>query len=53
MSPEFTMRWQWQVGDLALWDNMAFQHYAVRDYHGNRVLQKSYVQGERPRGPKG
>ncbi len=53
MSPKFTMRWQWQVGDLALWDNMAFQHYAVRDYHGNRVLQKAYVQGERPRGPKG
>ena len=53
MSPEFTMRWQWQVGDLALWDNMAFQHYAVRDYHGNRVLQKAYVQGARPRGPKG
>jgi taurine dioxygenase len=46
------MRWRWQVGDLALWDNMAFQHYAVRDYHGNRVLQKAYVQGERPRGPE-
>jgi taurine dioxygenase len=50
-SPEFTMRWRWQVGDLALWDNMAFQHYAVRDYHGNRVLQKAYVAGERPVGP--
>ena len=50
-SPEFTMRWQWQVNDLVLWDNMAFQHYAVRDYHGNRVLQKSYVQGDKPRGP--
>jgi taurine dioxygenase len=52
-SPEFTMRWRWQVGDLALWDNMAFQHYAVRDYHGNRVLQKAYVQGEKPVGPQG
>jgi alpha-ketoglutarate-dependent taurine dioxygenase len=49
--PEFTMRWRWAVGDLALWDNMAFQHYAVRDYAGNRVLQKAYVQGERPVGP--
>jgi taurine dioxygenase len=53
MSPEFTMRWRWGVNDLALWDNMAFQHYAVRDYHGNRVLQKAYVQGERPLGPRG
>jgi taurine dioxygenase len=50
-SPEFTMRWRWQVNDLALWDNMAFQHYAVRDYAGNRVLQKAYVNGERPVGP--
>ena len=50
-SEEFTMRWRWQVGDLALWDNMAFQHYAVRDYTGNRVLQKAYVKGERPVGP--
>lgn len=51
-SEEFTMRWRWQVGDLALWDNMAFQHYAVRDYTGNRVLQKAYVKGTRPVGPR-
>ncbi|KHK89838.1 hypothetical protein LK12_18145 [Novosphingobium malaysiense] len=50
-SPEFTMRWQWRVNDLALWDNRSFQHYAVQDYHGERVLQKSYVAGERPIGP--
>jgi len=49
--PEFTMRWQWRVNDLALWDNRAFQHYAVRDYAGTRVLQKGYVQGDRPVGP--
>lgn len=52
-APEFTMRWRWRVNDLALWDNRSFQHYAVMDYHGTRVLQKSYVQGERPRGPSG
>lgn len=50
-APEFTMRWQWQVNDLALWDNRAFQHYAVRDYQGTRVLQKSLVKGDRPFGP--
>jgi taurine dioxygenase len=50
-SPEFTMRWRWRVNDLALWDNRSFQHYAVRDYEGQRVLQKSYVQGDRPYGP--
>jgi taurine dioxygenase len=51
-SPEFTMRWKWQVNDLALWDNRSFQHYAVRDYEGNRVLQKGYVKGDRPYGPQ-
>jgi taurine dioxygenase len=50
-SPEFTMRWRWRVNDLALWDNRSFQHYAVRDYQGERVLQKGYVQGDRPYGP--
>ena len=51
-APEFTMRWRWRVNDLALWDNRSFQHYAVRDYQGQRVLQKGYVQGDRPRGPR-
>lgn len=50
-APEFTLRWRWRVNDLALWDNRSFQHYAVRDYQGERVLQKAYVQGDRPRGP--
>ena len=49
--PEFTMRWQWREGDLALFDNRSTQHYAVRDYTGNRVLQKGYVKGDRPVGP--
>ena len=51
--PEFTMRWKWRVNDLVLWDNMAFQHYAVNDYEGSRILQKGYVKGEKPVGPTG
>jgi len=51
-SPLFTVRWRWRVNDLALWDNRAFQHYAVRDYEARRVLQKSLVAGDRPYGPK-
>jgi len=27
-----TVRWQWQPGDLAIWDNRATQHYGVADY---------------------
>jgi alpha-ketoglutarate-dependent sulfate ester dioxygenase len=30
--PEQTVRWTWRVGDLAIWDNLATQHYAVHDY---------------------
>jgi len=47
---EYTMRWRWREGDLALWDNRSFQHYPVRDYAGLRVLQKAYVKGDRPFG---
>ena len=50
--PAFTMRWHWQPHDLALWDNRAFQHYAVNDYATNRVMQKSLLAGDRPYGPR-
>ena len=49
--PNFTMRWHWQRNDLALWDNRAFQHYAVNDYTEHRVMQKSLLAGDRPYGP--
>jgi alpha-ketoglutarate-dependent taurine dioxygenase len=29
--PENTVRWQWRVGDVAIWDNRATQHYGVDD----------------------
>jgi alpha-ketoglutarate-dependent taurine dioxygenase len=51
-SQEFTMRWKWSVNDLVLWDNCAFQHYAVRDYQTTRVMQKTLLAGDRPYGPR-
>jgi taurine dioxygenase len=30
--PRNTVRWRWEVGDLAIWDNRATQHVAVDDY---------------------
>jgi alpha-ketoglutarate-dependent taurine dioxygenase len=29
---ENTVRWNWQDGDVAIWDNRATQHYAIADY---------------------
>lgn len=29
---ENTIRWTWQRGDVAIWDNRATQHYAVADF---------------------
>jgi alpha-ketoglutarate-dependent taurine dioxygenase len=30
--PETQMRWKWQAGDMAMWDNIITMHYAVADY---------------------
>jgi taurine dioxygenase len=34
--PEQTVRWQWRVGDLAIWDNQSTMHYAIHDYGTQR-----------------
>jgi taurine dioxygenase len=47
--PEFTCRFRWQVGSLALWDNRCVQHNPVNDYHGwKRVLHRISLKGDRP-----
>lgn len=47
--PEHTVRWNWQVGDLVIWDNRATQHFAVNDYGGaERLVKRVTVVGEIP-----
>lgn len=39
--PEYQVRYQWTVNDIAIWDNLATQHYAVSDYWPeNRKMER-------------
>ncbi|SFO50082.1 taurine dioxygenase [Pseudomonas sp. NFACC24-1] len=47
--PEFTLRWRWQVNDVAFWDNRVTQHFAVDDYRpARRVMHRATVLGDVP-----
>jgi taurine dioxygenase len=49
-SPEFTCRYQWRPGDVAIWDNRVTQHYAVDDYAQRRTGLRAVVLGDNPTG---
>jgi alpha-ketoglutarate-dependent sulfate ester dioxygenase len=52
--PEQTVRWQWQVDDLVIWDNRATLHYAIFDYgREHRRGERVTVAGPVPVGVDG
>ncbi|GGS14700.1 taurine dioxygenase [Streptomyces aureoverticillatus] len=47
--PEFQVRFHWQAGDIAFWDNRTTAHYAVNDYAPHpRVAERVSIEGDKP-----
>ena len=45
-APEFQVRWRWQPGSVAFWDNRLTQHYATADYlPARRVMHRALDEG--------
>lgn len=47
--PENVVRWRWQPGDVAFWDNQSTQHRAVADFGlQRRTLRRATIAGQVP-----
>jgi alpha-ketoglutarate-dependent taurine dioxygenase len=54
--PEYAVRFKWEPGSVAFWDNRAALHLAPRDFEhldGDRVLHRITLVGDIPVGPDG
>ncbi len=48
--PEFTCRFSWTPGAIALWDNRCVLHNPINDYHGHkRLLHRITLKGDAPK----
>ncbi|MCL7426868.1 TauD/TfdA family dioxygenase [Streptomyces sp. YS415] len=44
--PEYQVRFRWQPDSVAIWDNIATQHYAINDYFPQRrVMERIAIAG--------
>lgn len=47
VQPEFTCRFRWRPGSLAVWDNRSTWHTAINDYDGHRrVMRRITIEGD-------
>ena len=47
-NPRFTVRYRWQKGTIAMWDNRCTQHFVVSDFNEQRIIQRVTVMGDTP-----
>ncbi len=54
VQPEFTCRFRWTPGALAIWDNRCTWHCAINDYDGQRrIMRRVTIRGEKPEAKTG
>jgi len=46
--PRFCVRYRWQKGTIAIWDNRCTQHFVVSDFNQQRIIQRVTVMGDKP-----
>jgi len=52
-APERLVRWKWEAGDVAFWDNRCTMHYALLDFGTDRRrMLRVALEGDRPIGVK-
>ena len=51
-APERLVRWRWEQGDVAFWDNRCTMHYALLDFaDSRRQMLRVALEGDQPVGP--
>ena len=49
INSEFTCRFKWRKGSVAIWDNRCTLHNPINDYHGSRrLMHRITFQGDKP-----
>lgn len=46
--PRFTVRYKWQAGTIAMWDNRCTQHFVLSDFDEQRIIQRVTIMGDTP-----